>query len=182
MAKSNNEDKKEIAKLVLSGFGSAFGSIIVSNKYGAKVNEKYGSAIIGGAGLAGAVAVSDRVSKSEPSVALGLIAGTGINALYQTIKLEPIRKRLPDSMQQYLNGWDDNRPVEVLHLNGVPDQILFGDPRVKEIARQMADAEVNETIAALNGAAETFSQAALPDVQYEIHGEEYEGQMNGIDY
>jgi hypothetical protein len=175
MAKANDkEEKVAIFKLVASTFGSFFGMNLASSKLGSKVNEKYGAAIVGAGGLAGSVVAAKSIEQSQPMVALGIVAGSGANALLQTMKVEAIRSRLPDSVQSMLSGYGDQQFLPVVNLNGVDDEALYGDPRVKEIARQMADHEVNETLAALSGAVE---QMSLPGPQSDVIV--MQEQMNG---
>ena len=156
---NKNEEKKELAKLIGATFGSFLGARVATDKLGSKVNEKYGQAI-------------DKISKTQPSIALGLVAGTGANALFMLMKTEPIRTRLPDAMQSMLSGASDRDYIPVVSLNGVSDEELYGNERVREIARQMADDEVNETLAALNGAAEQLALPNPDETDYEVSGNE----------
>ena len=169
---NKNEEKKELAKLIGATFGSFLGARVATDKLGSKVNEKYGQAIVGGGILAGSVMVSDKISKTQPSIALGLVAGTGANALFMLMKTEPIRTRLPDAMQSMLSGASDRDYIPVVSLNGVSDEELYGNERVREIAHQMADDEVNETLAALNGAAEQLALPNPDETDYEVSGNE----------
>lgn len=182
-----NNDKKELVKIVAGALGSLLGSAAVSAKLGPKVHETYGPLAAGGGIFAAVIQLSaSGFYKKDPALSIGLIAGTGINAGMQLLKMDAVKSKLPDSMQSMLSGLNPDY-IPVVNLAGISDEVLYGDNRVRQLAQSLANQEMAETMASMAGFAETArEQQYLPyttqgeyelDGEYELNGDEYE--MNG---
>lgn len=182
MAKKDEENvqgKKDIIKLAVTTLGTLIGSAYGSAKFGPKVHDKYGGAIVGTGIFGGSIAASPKIAEIDPFVALGVMAGSGANLGYQILKTDVVKSKLPDGMQAMLSGFGDNQYLPIANLNGVSDETLYGDPRVREIARNMAEQEIMEYQAAMHGAATALAgnrQLSLPSPEIAANQEQLYGQ------
>jgi hypothetical protein len=164
-------DFKKAIKLAVSTFGSYIGASYGANFIGDKIHMDYGKAIAAAGLFAGGMKLSESMAQKQPEIALGITAGTGLNSLVQIAKIPMINNKLPPAVQDLLSGSDDIN--HQLLLNGVSDHELYGDPRVQNLARAMAQNEVNEYQTALAGYAEERGLLEAP------LGSEYD-EMNGV--
>jgi hypothetical protein len=144
---------------IFSTFGSFLGSRYVTKNYGSKVHAEYGEPAVATGIATGAIAGVKKIPNAE--VGLGLIAGTGMNAVWSIASIPKIKEQLPKEIQVTL-GDDSFRPIG--SLDGFSDEELMGNERVINIARTMADVDKEAYVSALIAAAENKKgKTALPE-------------------
>ncbi len=157
--KKDKNSKKEIFKMVASGFGTFVGTAWASNSFGEKIHADYGKAIVGtGLAVGGTMAVKE-LAKTNPSIALGIITGSGMNAVFQIARTEVVKSKLPSGIQSMLSGQE----IVYMPLAGTPDEELRQDQRVLQIASEMAGREIDEYQDTLSGLADQLAGNEAPN-------------------
>ena len=183
----NSSKLKANLIFIFATFGSFLGSRYVMKNYGDKIHDEYGEIGIA-TGIAGAAIYSaNKIPNAE--VALGVIAGSGMNAIWKFASIPKIKDKLPESIQATL-GDDGSQAMTVgsTSLDGYSDEELMGNERVINIARDMAEYEKEAYINALMAASQpkqiAYSQpvtvGASLDYQTGLEGDE-ELEGNSLD-
>lgn len=183
----NSSKLKANLIFIFATFGTFLGSRFVTKNYGSKIHGEYGETALA-TGLAGtAVYSANKIGNAE--IALGVIAGTGMNAVWSMANMPMIKDKLPQSIQATL-GDDGSQAMTVgsTSLDGYSDEELMGNERVINIARDMAEYEKEAYINALMAASQpkqiAYSQpvtvGASLDYQTGLEGDE-ELEGNSLD-
>ncbi len=157
----NSSKLKANLIFIFATFGTFLGSRYVTKNYGSKIHAEYGETALA-TGIAGtAIYSANKISNAE--VALGVIAGSGMNAVWMMASMPAVKDKLPQSIQATL-GDDGNQATTVGQnsLDGYSDDELMGNERVVNIAREMAAHEKDAYINALMAAAQGRETKQLP--------------------
>ena len=137
------------------------------------------------------VAVSQVKKISNAEIGLGLIAGSGMNAVWSIASIPKIKEKLPTGIQTTLGS--EVGEMGNNSLDSYSDQELMGNERVVNLARGMAENEKEAYVNALIAAAQSAQRmlpdnrefqtvgSSLPDYQAGLEGEEDELEGNSLD-